>query len=138
MGGAGLETARANGTVELVVGANRDADAGFRTGAAYAVFLTPAGGTDQVVQLAPQPGVLFNELDDNDRFGVSLAPLGDLDGDGNPEIAVGAILDDDGGGDRGAVYILHTETPVPEPGMVLGLASGVALLARLRRKRMRS
>jgi hypothetical protein len=35
-----------------------------------------------------------------------LAALPDFDGDGNTDLAIGAYLDDAGGTDRGAVYIL--------------------------------
>ena len=47
-------------------------------------------------------------LDVQDYFGWSMATLGDLDGDGVPDLAVGAIRDDDGSSfsDRGAVWIL--------------------------------
>ena len=41
-------------------------------------------------------------LDDADRFGRSVASLGDLDGDGVGDLAVGVWFDDDGGTDRGA------------------------------------
>jgi uncharacterized repeat protein (TIGR01451 family) len=67
--------------------------------------------------------------------------IGDLDGDARPEIAFspGDELDDDGGADRGAVYVLYPEAiPVPEPGGLLGLASGIALLAGLERRRSRN
>ena len=36
--------------------------------------------------------------------------LGDLDGDGVGDLAVGARWDDDGGSGRGAVWILHLDT----------------------------
>ncbi|MSR62099.1 MAG: hypothetical protein EXS08_06620 [Planctomycetes bacterium] len=39
-------------------------------------------------------------------FGRGIAPLGDLDGDGTTELAVGAVADSDAGSDRGAVWIL--------------------------------
>ena len=45
-------------------------------------------------------------LDDGDSFGGSVASLGDLDGDGVGDLAVGAPQDDDGGTDRGAVWVL--------------------------------
>ena len=42
-------------------------------------------------------------LQDGDGFGRSVAGLGDFDEDGVPDMAVGAIEDDDGGFNRGAV-----------------------------------
>lgn len=49
-------------------------------------------------------------LDAPDAFGVSVASLGDLDGDGVGDLAVGASRDDDGGFDQGAVWILFLDT----------------------------
>jgi len=40
-----------------------------------------------------------------DWFGSSVAALGDLNGDGMPDLAIGARMDDDMGGNRGAVYV---------------------------------
>ena len=49
----------------------------------------------------------FNEaLTNTSYFGISVASIGDLDSDGITDIVVGASNDDDGGNDRGAVYIL--------------------------------
>ena len=45
-------------------------------------------------------------LDNDDRFGWSVAALGDLDQDGIVDMAVGAHSDDDGGSNRGAVWVL--------------------------------
>ena len=45
-------------------------------------------------------------LDISDLFGSSMASIGDLNGDGVPDLAVGAYYDDDGGNRRGAVYVL--------------------------------
>jgi len=44
-----------------------------------------------------------------DLFGGSLAALGDLNGDGVPDLAVGAYGDDDGGSGAGAVYVLFLD-----------------------------
>ena len=46
------------------------------------------------------------DLSGNDYFGTSLANLGDLDGNGTIEIAVGAEGDSDGGAASGAVWIV--------------------------------
>ena len=45
-------------------------------------------------------------LDDNDRFGWSVANIGDLDGNGITDIVIGATQDDAGGNNRGAVHIM--------------------------------
>lgn len=44
-------------------------------------------------------------VSNRDRLGSSVAPLGDLNGDGYLDFALGAPGDDDGGRDRGAVWI---------------------------------
>ena len=44
--------------------------------------------------------------DDGDTFGNEIGLIGDFDGDGINDIIIGASGDDDGGKDRGAVYIL--------------------------------
>ena len=49
-------------------------------------------------------------LDDGDWFGHSVAFIGDLDGDGATDLAVGAIGDGDGGPIRGVVYVLFLNT----------------------------
>ena len=49
-------------------------------------------------------------LSDDDYFGTSVTSIGDLDGDGIPDIAVGAVYDDTGGNDRGAVHIMFMNT----------------------------
>ena len=56
-------------------------------------------------------------IDDNDRFGWSVANIGDLDGDGVNDLAVGARNDDmdengdpDGAINRGAVHIMFMNT----------------------------
>jgi len=50
------------------------------------------------------------ELANGYWFGGSVANIGDLDGDGVNDLAVGARLDDGGGADRGAVHIIFMNT----------------------------
>ena len=56
----------------------------------------------------------FAGLLDGDYFGWSMASVGDLNGDGVVDLAVGAYADDDGGSNtganRGAVYVLFMNT----------------------------
>ena len=53
-------------------------------------------------------------LSNSDRFGMSIANMGDLDGNGVIDLAVGATLDSDAGSKRGAVHILFMhETTQP-------------------------
>jgi len=49
------------------------------------------------------------ELGDTDSFGISVANIGDLDGDGVNDLAVGALYDDTGGTNRGAVHIMFMD-----------------------------
>jgi hypothetical protein len=53
----------------------------------------------------------FTTLLSDDNFGVSLANLGDWNGDGAPELGVGALKDADGQAENGAAYILWLSPP---------------------------
>jgi hypothetical protein len=59
-------------------------------------------------------------LDADDSFGYSVAALGDFDGDGSADVAVGAPGDDDGGADRGAVYFLFSTGNISTSSAFLG------------------
>jgi len=95
-----------DGTPDLVVGATNDGDGGPARGAVWVLMLNPDGSVRSHTKVSSTQGGLTGMLDDGDKFGRSLAPMGDLDGDGLPEIVVGAKWDDDGGPDRGAVWLL--------------------------------
>ena len=99
-----------DGIMDLVTGAPFDEDAGAGAGAAWPVFLgrdgIPAGHgkiSDGVT------GNFHARLEDNDNFGSSIAYPGDLNGDGIHDLFVSARGDDDGGTDRGAVYVLFLQ-----------------------------
>ncbi|HEX6882639.1 MAG TPA: FG-GAP-like repeat-containing protein [Planctomycetota bacterium] len=63
------------------------------------------GSVQRALVLKPGSGGFVGPLG-VDQFGEALAALGDVDGDGVQDLAVGAPLDDDGGVERGAVWIL--------------------------------
>jgi len=95
-----------NGVVDLVVGAQKDAEGGSGTGAVWILFLNADGTVASHQKIGALTPAFAGVLDPADRFGRSLAGVGDLDRDGVPDLAVGADLDDDTGTNRGAVYVL--------------------------------
>ncbi|HHZ64119.1 MAG TPA: DNRLRE domain-containing protein, partial [Flavobacteriales bacterium] len=99
-----------DGINDMAVGAHQDGDGGSLKGAVWILFLNADGTTSSYQKISDTQGNFTGTLDISDKFAVSLANLGDLDGDGNTDIAVGAHLDDDGGSNRGAVWILFLDS----------------------------
>ena len=95
-----------DGVGDLAVGVQRDDDGGFRRGAVWIVFLDNDGTVLSQQKISDTEGGFTGTLDDEDSFGYSVVSLGDLDGDGVGDLAVGALTDDDEGLDRGAVWLL--------------------------------
>lgn len=95
-------------TAAIAVGAVGDADGGADRGAVYVLFLNSSGSVLSYQKISSTQGGFTGTLDDADEFGGSLAGLGDIDGCAGSAyaLAVGAIGDDDGGTDRGAVWVL--------------------------------
>lgn len=101
-------------------------------GQSYGQGVGPAGdvngdGTPDVIVGAPangkgkgrahvlsgRDGKLIHELtsgDMNDWFGIKVCGCEDLDGDGRPELVVGASGADEGGKDTGSVYVFSGKT----------------------------
>ncbi len=94
-----------DGVPDVAIGANRDDDGGGNRGAIYLCFLRRDGTVKDWRKLSHSGGLSFS-LRDGDEFGRGIARLEDMDADGVPELAVGAIGDDDGAGSNGAVWIL--------------------------------
>jgi hypothetical protein len=78
-------------------------------GAVWILFLNVDGSIKEKKKIGYRKGGFKAPLDDGDRFGFSVAGIGDLDNDGQLDLAAGAIADDAGGIDRGAVYVLFSE-----------------------------
>ena len=111
---ADLGDLEVDGVQDLVVGAPMDNAGGPGRGAVWILFMDADGTVDMETKISDLDGDFNGRLDDNDRFGSAVADIrdfdgdgiGDIDGDGITDLAVGAPLDDDGGSDRGAVWIL--------------------------------
>ena len=95
-----------DGTGDIAVGAPQDSDGGNQQGAVWILFLNPDGTVASEKKISETAGGFGGVLDPLDHFGTSVAALGDLDGDGIGDLAVGARYDDDDVDDEGAVWIL--------------------------------
>ena len=105
-----------DGVTDIAVGAFLDDDGGDERGCVRLLALKPNGTVKAAVKISQTSGNFVGPLADDDRFGVSVTSLGDLDGDGITDIAVGAFLDDTGphgrhgeGSNLGAVYVLFLD-----------------------------
>jgi hypothetical protein len=75
-------------------------------GAVWVLFLNRNGTVRSHVKISEGLGGFTGDLDANDGFGHGCAGIGDLNGDGVPDLAVGARGDADGGQAAGALWIL--------------------------------
>lgn len=102
-----------DGARDLCVGAagnpGRSSTTELEVGAAWFLFADALGAIRSHAKIDFDEPALLGTLDDGDWFGSSVASLGDLDGDGTTEVAVGAVFDDGAGEDRGAVWVLSLD-----------------------------
>ncbi len=91
-----------DGTPDLLVGAYNYDYGGVDTGAAF-VLRGPVLGT---IGLASADALLVGERT-GDNAGWSVAGAGDMDGDGDDDVLVGAIREDSGGSAAGAAYLVY-------------------------------
>jgi hypothetical protein len=91
-----------DGVPDLVVGAD---GTNANRGAVYVLFMNQNGSVNSSVKIGSGTNG-GPTLSVSDFFGKSVASVGDVNGDGVPDLAVGTYWDDTNGTDRGAVYIL--------------------------------
>jgi PKD repeat protein len=112
-----------DGFADLVVGAwLGDAGGRIDAGRAYIFFGGPGGDT--------VPDVTLSGEGAGDRLGVSVAGVGDMDGDGLPNVIVGAYFNDFGGADAGRAYVVGvtpTRPPVVTAPAVVNGSAGVLI-----------
>jgi len=69
-------------------------------------FLNNDGTVKSHQKISDTEGGFLGDLDDGDEFGHFVDNIGDFDGDTITDLTVNSYRDDDGGKDRGAMYIL--------------------------------
>ena len=107
----GLGDLDGDGVEDLAVGVPVDGDGG-TAGAVYVLFLETSGNVKSSQKISMLYGNFnaFYTLHASDQFGTAVETVGDLDGDGVVDLAVGSHFEDDGGSNAGAMYILFLET----------------------------
>lgn len=95
---AAVDDLNGDGYTDFLVGAPGSYQSTDYKGKVY-LFL---GGTEPT-----EPLLTLEGENAGDRFGASLTGLGDIDGDGYNDFAIGADKADDGGADAGKVYIYY-------------------------------
>ena len=99
-----------DGVTDIVAGATHDQGEGNNRGAVHIMFMKSDGSVKSIVEIndSTENGPT---LTNTDLFGHSVENLGDLDGDGVNDLAVGAVNDDEGeGNNRGAVHIIFMKS----------------------------
>ncbi len=97
-----------DGISDVAAFAKGDDDGGrIDAGAVWILFLNRDGTVKGHQKISETAGGFTPPLQNYSAFGEGIAGMGDLDGDGVPDIAVGGDYHDDGAKDTGAVWLLH-------------------------------
>jgi hypothetical protein len=95
---------------DIATGAPGDDDGGSGKGAVWLLFLKANGEVKSHRKYSETQGGFTPPLEDGDRFGFSVASLGDLNGNGVVDLIVGADLDDDCNDNYGATHTMMLDT----------------------------
>jgi hypothetical protein len=105
-GAAALGDLDGDGVPDVIVGASGTEEGGAnQVGAVYTLLLNRDGTAKSFQKIGANQGG-GPSLDAFDAFGGGAQGLGDFDGDGVTDVLVGALFDDDGATQAGAVYLL--------------------------------
>ena len=105
---SGLGDVNGDGRAELLVTATGNDAGGTDAGAAYVVFGKDDGAVVDLDNVAAGIGG-FKIIGENagDQLGYSISGVGDVNSDGVADILVGTYLEDSGGTDAGAAYLVY-------------------------------
>jgi hypothetical protein len=115
---AGAGDLDGDGVFDVAVGAAGFWSSANFPGEMWVIFLTTLGTVKSYHRFGGESWAI--DLDTADLFGTSASFFQDLNGDGTPDLAIGAAYDDDGGPSRGAVWIVLL-TAVQGSGTICGL-----------------
>jgi len=107
-----------DGVLDIAVGGPGDDDGGTNRGAVWIVFMNADGTEKSRTKISALTGGFTGQLEDGDEFGQSVTPVGDRNGDGIPDLVVGAehadaphctsgVNNECEDKDTGEVWILH-------------------------------
>ena len=94
---AGAGDVNRDGFADVIVGAYENSARGAGAGRAYIFYGGPRPDA--------LPDAILNGETAGDRFGISVAGVGDVNGDGFSDVLVGAYQNDAGGADAGRAYV---------------------------------